>query len=275
MACISLFLTGKETRAQRSQLRKQMMDYLYQLLFATPDRLSETCFTHASVRALVNRLHAIQPEEIPKSAEILYIRDEERMKRECMAFIMQNRREGYIGDMFTFFYLACELYKIDVHLHYHEEEVHLSVVAFAKYHLHIQYNGERFNLLLPRLKLAKYVRPTGIIRHPSRTNLPRFKLTSLGKALVPPNILGYRVHYYCIYDKGLHAIEVMDEITSDYAYVFGRVVTSDRVRCISCASRQGQCGPRFYVDVVPFEVYVVEEHSVEGALQAVKIEKRL
>lgn len=258
-----------------------MMDHFYKLIFVNPNTLTDSCFTHASVRAFVNRIHAINPDDIPKSAEVFYIRDEARFKQEAMAFIMQNRREGYIGDMFTFFYLFCEMFKVDVHLFYGDrEDVVLSVVAFAKYHIYISYSGERFSLFLPRLKLTQYMRPMGIIKSPSRTSIPQFEITTLKKPMIPPNILGYRVHYLSIYETGLHALEPLRGNTwkrllkcDEYLYVFGKIVSGNKLKCISCVSRdRGQCGPRFYVDNIPFEIYVIPERTIDEAAQAVWIE---
>jgi len=277
MACFSLFLTGKETRTERTKLRMRLMDHLYHLLFRDNQRLNEECFLHASVRAMVNRLHAIHPDQVPRSAEVFYIRDEERFKREALAFVMQNRREGFVGDMFTFSYLVAELFAVDVHL-FHLEETTLSVVAFAKYHVYVRYNDGKFNLMLPRLQQAHFMRPMGITKMPSRTSLPMFHLND-NKPFIPPNILDYRVHHLCLYDTGLHAIEPIRTSwpkmlrDHEYAYVVSKMVTTSALRVISCVSASGQCGPRFYVDVVPIQLYVIIEANMDEALKAVRIER--
>ena len=276
IACFTLFLTGKETRGERTRLRKQMMDRLYRLIFERENQLSDVCFTHASVRAFVNRIHAIKPNEIPKSAEVFYMRDETRFKHESITFITQNRREGYIGDMFVFCYLFAELFHVDVHL-FHPEEVNLSVIPFAKYHIYLRYNQGKFNLLLPHVKTVHYNRPTGIIRQPSRMRRPIYHLTTLDKALIPPCLLHYRVHYLCIYETGLHKIEAAWENVlkyEEYAYVFGKIVIGNvSPKILSCVSRKGQCGPHFYVDVIPFEIYLIVEKNLQEAERAVMIEK--
>jgi hypothetical protein len=249
------------------------------MVFRDNNVLDDECFCHASVRAMVNRLHAIHPEQVPKSAEVFYIRDEQRFAREAMTFIAQNRREGFVGDMFTFSYVFAELFGVDVHL-YHPEETTLSIVAFAKYHLYLRYHEGKFNLMLPQLQQVQYVRPTGLIRTSSRASLPLFRLTSLEKSFVPPNILDYRVHHLCIYDVGLHCVELIRGTAwssflsvNQYAYVVGKVLVSDSLQVLSCVSSRGQCGPRFYVDVVPFQLYVIVESSIEEALKAIRIER--
>lgn len=272
MACFCLFLKGKETRPERKALRARLMDRLY----ATVQ--SDECFQYASVRAMVHRMHAIQPEQVPKSAEVFYIRDRQRFMREAVTFVTQNRREGFVGDMFTFGYLFAECFKVDVHL-FCPDEITLSVVAFAKYHLHICYADGRFALLLPRQKQAAFERPRGVIRSPSRTSLPVFRVATIDKSFAPPNILDYRVHHVCLYDVGYHKIEPIRSNwrqllrEGEYAYVCGRILNAEQIRLISCVSRQGQCGPRFYVDVVPFELFVVIEKDKDEALRAIRIEQ--
>lgn len=274
MACFCLFLKGKETRPERKALRKRLMDRLQETV------QSDECFLCASVRAMVNRMHAIQPDKVPRSAEVFYIRDRERFKQESATFITQNRREGFVGDMFTFCYLFAESFKVDVHL-FCPEEITLSVVAFAKYHLHICYKEGRFCLLLPRLSQAQFERPRGMIRSRSRTSLPVFRVSTIDKSFVPPNILDYRVHHLCLYDPGYHKVEPIRKNwrqllrEDEYAYVCGRLLNSEDFKIISCVSRYGQCGPRFYVDVVPFQLYVVIETDMEEAFKAIKIEQTL
>ena len=281
MSCFTLFLSGKETRAHRVKLRKRMMNHLHHLIF-NGDGLSETCFTHAPVRALINRLHAINPEEIPKSAEILYIRDEQRFRREANTFITQNRREGFIGDMFTFCYLFAEMFKVDVHL-FRPEEVVLSAVAFAKYNIHIQYEESRFSLIpiQSTVVLPSYEPPLGIVRQPSRIIMGQYQIATLKKSLEPPRILEYRVHYQCIYDVGLHFIEPMHNKnwksilkSNEYAYIWGNAIDGGKLKILSCVSNKGHANPRFYVDSVPFEIYLIVEKCLEDAERAIYIEQR-
>jgi len=280
MACFSLFLTGEETRSYRTKLRKEMMDCMQSIIFTQPGHLSETCFDNAAVRAFVNRIHSIQPNEIPKSAEVLYIRDEERFKQEATTFITQNRREGYVGDMFTFCYLFAEMYRVDVHL-FHPEKVTLSAIPFAKYNIYIEYANGRFNLLLPTThKTPEYSLLPGIVTRQTRTRIAEFQIVTLKKSLVPPNILGYRVHYQCIYDTGQHLIEPVRKTwkeilkSKEYGYIWGKRLTDNEITLLSCVSQRGYSGPRFYIDTVPFEIYLVVEENIEDAKKAILIEKK-
>lgn len=277
MACFALFLTGKETRKERNLIRQRLMDHFQHIM-----RRDTEFFTHPAIRAFVNRLHAIHPLEVPVSAEVFYIQNETRLEREAITFLNQNRQEGFVGDKFTMCYLFAELFQVDVHL-YQPEEVVLSVVPFVKYHIHIQHEHHRFNLLLPRVpaKRSAYITPSGPRLGPFRTQFPLYCLNG-EISFVPPAIEGYQVHSLIVYkgnSQNIYSVDLVNGKTwtdilfdkSSFGYVWLKT-EPDTLEILSCISTKQRIAPRFYLNNFPCTLYFVVESSIEDAQKAIQIE---
>lgn len=266
MACFCLFLFGKETNLQKRQMRKRLMDRFAKLI----ER--EDCYTFASIQAFVNRLHSIHPNQIPRQAEQLFLRDQGRLVREGMTFLAQNRRNGFVGDKFTFCYLFAEVFSVDVHL-YQPEEVALSVTPFAKYHMHLCHQKDhRFHLLFQAQEMSAcpFQVPRGVYKSRPKIRMPKYFLNK--KPMIPPAVKEYRVHHLCIYQSAnLYTIESAEWPTDRYAYIYAQYEPHGKLDLLSCASKKGQTGAWFRLKSVPCAVYVVVGEEPE---QSIHIESR-
>lgn len=268
MACFCLFVFGKETKQIKMQMRQNLMDRFSKLI------QSEDCYSHPSVQAFVHRLHMIQPQQVPNSAEQFFLRDEKRMERECFTFLAYNRRYGYVGDKFTFCYLFAECFSVDVYL-YQPEQVHISVMPFAKYSMHLyhQKNDHRFYLMFPEIDLrpCPFITPKGVQRNSlRRIRMPKYYLNK--QPMIPPAVKEHTVHHVCVYEqKDMYIVKSSDWPTDQYAYIYSQYEPHGELELLSCVSKAGQTGAWFRLKSVPCAIYVAVGSNSE---QAVRIESR-
>lgn len=274
MACFCAFLFGSESRKHRVELRRRLMN-----------RLQEICkrdelFAHPAVQALVSRLHAISPHDTPRSAEVFYLSDETRLRRECTTFITRNRREGYVGDKYTFCYLFSDLYYTVVYM----DDLPLTTVPFANHYeiRLVHQDNTRFHLLVPLVE-ANRPRFTAHRYHPMipAPSLRRGEYTLVSgekgeeKPLVPPCIRGYRMHWTRVYKpSGLFQIKAAHSWPSSevYAYVWSEDDTG-HMELLSCASARGKTGPRFLLGPQVVAIYLLEAESADSSFRGILIER--
>lgn len=273
MACMALFLTGKETRYERSVLRSRLMNHLREIL------RRDDYFMHPAVRALVRRLNAIHPETIPLSAELFHMQDQARLERETTTFLVQNHREGFVGDKFTFGYLFADLFRVDVHYH-QPEEVCLSVYPFSKHHIHLTHENHRFGLIVPQRTIVRvsYRPPGGLLIARSNIQMPQFILYPDNRALVPPRERGYRVHSLHLDNNDtpkrlalMNGRRWEDSLTKNArGYVWVQYEPDGELILVSSVVHRTD--PRFYLKRFPCTIYFVIATLIEESREAILVE---
>jgi hypothetical protein len=267
MACFCLYFYGREQHKDRMQMRRRLVNHFKNTIFyeetfdVRPD-LGQI----GLVRAFVNRLHKMYPNEIHQSANVFTVENPKRFKKEAISFIQKHQTEGFIFDKVTFCYILADLFNVHVVI-YQPEEIFVSSdrLKELEYTLYLRHD-RGFELLVPSKRYARheYDPPVGLQTQKSMQSLSLFELN--GHPFFPPSIIGYRMHT-CEHRTEEEKIYRITGTWSDVTlYVFDETFT-----LLTCVSKRGKADPHFF-GTGSNRIYVIFAKSLEDAKQAVQIE---
>lgn len=270
MASICLLLYGTESLNKRKLLRNNLLSVFKKYLY------EDDCYNYSCIRTFVKRLHYINSDKYPESAEQLYVQDKSLLIKEGEKFLQKSETVSYIFDRFTFAYLVAEYCNVNVHI-FEPELISLYkdwLVIDGYYDIYIQYDVS--NLCFKPLKPK-------ILRIPFMPHLTLQKISNNSIyflqnkheticRILAPQVRGYRVHSKTFTSKkGPYIVDAMyDKPTFIYLKI-----EDECFKLISYGDKQTKSKPTFLVgqDDATCTIAVVVAQNEEEANQSIKMEQ--